>query len=92
MLSAPDRQPAASHRYQVGRPVRFRRAAIGCKVAGVSRDTFRIVRLLPIEHGAPQYRIQSTRDNHERVVSEAEIADDFSSETADPAAMLEAAQ
>jgi len=37
-------------------------------------DTFKIVRLLPAEQGHPQYRIQSVRDGHERVVFESEIA------------------
>lgn len=37
-------------------------------------DTFEIVRLLPSEHGNPQYRIKSLRDGHERVVTESDLA------------------
>lgn len=34
---------------------------------------FKIVRLLPVEHGVRRYRIQSVKDGHERVVIESEI-------------------
>jgi hypothetical protein len=34
---------------------------------------FKIVRILPVEHGIRRYRIQSVKDGHERVVIESEI-------------------
>lgn len=47
------------------------------KVAGDhplrSLEQFRIVRLLPVEHGIRQYRIKSVKDGHERVVMESEL-------------------
>jgi hypothetical protein len=57
-------------KYQPGQtvtmiPRRFERTPPG---------SFRIVRLLPAENGTTQYRVQSTVDGHERVVSEAELA------------------
>lgn len=38
------------------------------------KGTFKIVRLLPSEHGTNQYRIKSTVDGHERVLMEHELA------------------
>jgi hypothetical protein len=34
---------------------------------------FKIVRVLPVEHGIRQYRIQSIKDGHELVVIESEL-------------------
>jgi hypothetical protein len=34
---------------------------------------FKVVRILPVEHGIRQYRIQSVKDGHERVVIESEL-------------------
>ena len=62
------------HKYQVGSAVRFVKASFGFAVGGVSADTFKVVRLLPDYLGANQYRLQSVRDGHERVVDETEIA------------------
>ncbi len=39
----------------------------------VPKDTFEIVRPLPLERGHPQYRIKSLLDGHERVVVEADL-------------------
>jgi hypothetical protein len=38
-----------------------------------AKESFKISRLLPIENGIAQYRIQSSKDNHERVVEEARL-------------------
>jgi hypothetical protein len=37
------------------------------------REGFKIVRQLPRERGVNQYRIQSSKDGHERVVMEGQI-------------------
>jgi len=39
-----------------------------------SLGQFKVVRVLPVEHGIRQYRIQSVKDGHERVVVESELA------------------
>jgi hypothetical protein len=39
----------------------------------VPRDTFEFVRVLPAEHGNNQYRIRSTQDGLEPVVTDGEI-------------------
>jgi hypothetical protein len=58
------------HKFCVGQAVeyfasrRFDRLAGGC---------YTVVRLLPIEGNAPQYRIKSALDGRERMVQESEI-------------------
>jgi hypothetical protein len=58
------------HKFLVGQAVeyfasrRFDRLAGGC---------YTVVRLLPIEGNAPQYRIKSASDGRERMVNESEI-------------------
>jgi hypothetical protein len=37
-------------------------------------ERFRVARLLPLEGLAPQYRIKSELDGHERIVREGELA------------------
>jgi hypothetical protein len=37
-------------------------------------ERFRIIRLLPLEGVAPQYRIASELDGHERIAREAQLA------------------
>jgi hypothetical protein len=63
-----------THRYQVGQTVRFVKSSYGLGLGGTSGDDFRVVRLLPEYQGNNQYRVQSTKDGHERVVGEGEIA------------------
>lgn len=58
------------HKYKVGQMVNF---LGGMKYATNARGTYKIVRLLPSETDDCQYRIQSIRDNHERVVRESEL-------------------
>jgi hypothetical protein len=38
-----------------------------------ARGSFKVVRVLPTEHGVNQYRIKSETDGHERVVTESEV-------------------
>lgn len=58
-----------SHKYKTGQTVRV----VPKTYETAPKGSFRIVRTLPTEHGVKQYRIQSTTDGHERVVSEAEL-------------------
>ncbi|HVI86699.1 MAG TPA: hypothetical protein VM659_00275 [Dongiaceae bacterium] len=60
----------AFHKYKVGQTVHF---SGGLKYATNVRGTYKVVRLLPSETDDRQYRIQSTKDNHERVVRESEL-------------------
>ncbi len=57
------------HKYKSGQTVRV----VPRSYEAAPQGSFRIVRTLPTEHGIRQYRIQSTVDGHERVVSEAEL-------------------
>jgi hypothetical protein len=57
------------HKYKTGQTVRL----VPRTYDAAPKGSFRIVRALPTEHGIKQYRIQSTTDGHERVVSEAEL-------------------
>jgi hypothetical protein len=38
-----------------------------------SLGQFKVVRILPVEHGIRRYRIQSVKDGHERVAIESEL-------------------
>ena len=61
-----------AHRYRVGQTVHFvksSRIGIGAAPGG----NFRVVGLLPEYHGNFQYRVKSTNDGHERIVTEGEI-------------------
>jgi hypothetical protein len=60
----------AFHKYKIGQTVHF---SGGLKYAANVRGTYKIVRLLPSETADGQYRIQSTKDGHERVVRESEL-------------------
>lgn len=59
----------AAHKLKVGQLV-----TLHSKRHGVWAEPFEIVRPLPHENGGFQYRIKSTRDGHERVVFESELA------------------
>lgn len=58
------------HKYKVGQTVHF---SGGLKYTTNVRGTYKVVRLLPSETDDRQYRIQSTKDGHERVVRESEL-------------------
>lgn len=60
----------AYHKFKVGQSVQF---AGGPRYAGNVRGLYKIVRLLPSDQSESQYRIQSLRDKHERVVRESEL-------------------
>jgi hypothetical protein len=59
----------AAHKFKVGQLV-----TLHSRRHGVWAEPFEIVRPLPHENGYFQYRIKSTRDGHERVVFESELA------------------
>jgi hypothetical protein len=59
----------AAHKFKVGQLV-----TLHSKRHGVWAEPFDVVRLLPHENGNFQYRIKSTRDSHERVAFESELA------------------
>ncbi|HEV2549586.1 MAG TPA: hypothetical protein VGU20_19880 [Stellaceae bacterium] len=59
----------AAHKFKVGQLV-----TLHSRRHGVFAEQFEVVRLLPPEKGVFQYRIKSTRDGHERVVFENELA------------------
>jgi hypothetical protein len=56
----------AAHKFKVGQLV-----TLHSKRHGVWAERFGVVRLLPPENG---FRVKSTRDGHERVVLESELA------------------
>lgn len=58
------------HKFKVGQSVHF---SGGLQYAATARGSYKIVRLLPSETSDCQYRIQSTKDGHERVVRESEL-------------------
>ena len=61
------------HRYSVGQTVKFAKASRGNGLGGTPGGSFRVIGLLPDYNGNYQYRVQSTNDGHQRVVTEAEI-------------------
>jgi len=65
------------HRYAVGQLVNIISISVnGGSLTGKALPShrFKILRLLPETQGVCQYRIQSTRDHHQRVVTESEIS------------------
>jgi hypothetical protein len=58
------------HRFRIGQLVRFTPGMHERSYGG----TYRIVARLPEERGEMQYRIKNTKDEHERVVREAQIS------------------
>jgi hypothetical protein len=60
----------AKHKYAVGQTVDFSPGF----AAGPGKGQFTIVRQLPAEGDTPQYRVKSTRDGHERMVLESQLA------------------
>lgn len=57
------RSPTRSHKYRIGQTLKFAPARSGAQFC-------KVVRLLPIEDGEPQYRIKCSDENVERVVKE----------------------
>jgi hypothetical protein len=55
-----------SHRFTIGQTV----AANGL---GIPAGPYRIVRLLPLAEGVPQYRAKSMVDDHERALAESDL-------------------
>ena len=67
--AAPYRPAKATHRYKSGETVISPSPA-------VPPGPYVIVRLLPLVHGEPHYRVKSTVDKHERALLEgADLAD-----------------
>jgi hypothetical protein len=59
-----------AHKFKAGQTVRLH---LGPDI-GKTRGNFKVVRLLPSEHGINQYRIKSDADGHERVVIESQVS------------------
>jgi len=60
----------SEHKFSVGEAVEYYGSRRFDRLAG---GRYTIVRLLPIEGNAPQYRIRSALDGRERMVNEGEI-------------------
>ncbi len=60
----------SNHAYKVGQNVRVLASTVHPGVAGI----YKIVALLPEEHGDRQYRVQSTTSAQQRVLWESQIA------------------
>ena len=58
------------HKFKIGQSVHF---SGGPRYSGNVQGMYKIVRLLPSSEFESQYRIQSVRDRHERVVRESEL-------------------
>jgi hypothetical protein len=61
----------ARHRYKVGQSVDF---SPGRLSPPASSREYKILRLLPVEHGNLLYRIKSTAETFERVAKESELS------------------
>jgi hypothetical protein len=59
-----------AHRFRVGQTVVV--SWSGPQV-GVPLGPYVIVRLLPVEHGEPHYRVRSSVDGHERALLESQM-------------------
>lgn len=57
-------------KFRVGDRVRFISGTVGRPGA---EEGYTVVRVLPVEHGEPQYRIKSISEIHERVASESQL-------------------
>jgi hypothetical protein len=69
--SKPEREAmATAHRFRLGQQVTITESMFERRAA---KETFTISRLLPIENGIAQYRVQSSKDKHERVVVESRL-------------------
>ncbi len=59
------------HKFAVGQAVEF---LPGRMDLHVPRGTYTIVRQLPVEANERQYRVKNTRDGHERIMRESQLA------------------
>ncbi len=59
-----------SHKFNPGQSVEFIASDLRPKPLGL----FKIVRVMPSEHGIRQYRIKSVMDGHERMVMESDLS------------------
>lgn len=62
--------PGSKHRFKIGQTVTITSGTFEARAPG---ETFKVIRQLPAEGRAIPYRIQSTRDRHERVVDEGQL-------------------
>ena len=60
------------HKFAVGQTVRFSPGGVE-RYTARQGEVFRVLRLLPEEGNALQYRIKSEEDGHERVVREGQL-------------------
>lgn len=68
-LSASRKPHATSHKFKIGDTVIYLRPGL------VGRSGYyEVVKVLPVEHAEPAYRIKSKSDQHMRAVKEREIA------------------
>lgn len=61
----------ASHKFSVGQEVEF---LPGRMDFHVPRGVYTIVRQLPVEANERQYRVKNSRDGHERIMRESQLA------------------
>ena len=61
------RKPTRTHKFRIGQTLEFTQTGIG---ADRGRFVRKIVQLLPLEAGEPQYRVKCTNEPAERVVKE----------------------
>lgn len=59
----------SGHRFKVGQMVELLPTTLRSAAPGA----YEIVRLIPIESGAPQYCLKSREEKHERVVTEDDL-------------------
>jgi hypothetical protein len=57
------------HKFRSGQSVEF----VGSEVRPRPLGKFKVVRVMPSEHGIQQYRIKSVTDGHERMVTERDL-------------------
>lgn len=69
--SAEARENMAQHKFTVGQTVRF---SPDRQQIPSGSGLFKVVRLLPEAASAPQYRVKSQFDGHERVVREDQLS------------------
>ena len=62
----------AVHKYRVGQTVEIPPSRLDHRVIS---GAYTIQRLLPLEGRDPQYRVKNTKDGHERVVDERQLAE-----------------
>jgi hypothetical protein len=61
----------SQHRYKVGQFVDFAPSKLNLPATS---GKYTIVKLMPPEHGQPQYRIKSSSEPFERVASESQLS------------------